>query len=201
MLPHGKFIQHWESNPAKNGLLADCVNQSSSSAHAEEWSAVAIGLGSDFCHFVKFTPYNHFILPYAELLQMVCLFVGWLVVFEMFVFLFIVRVAPQITTQPQVGSVTEGDNVTLSCNASGNPVPTISWTRDGSLVSSGDQRISFEAGNRQLTITNVNSADSGAYRCVADNSEGNDTSNATTLDVKCKYTSSVQTRSGYIRVA
>ena len=80
---------------------------------------------------------------------MVFLLVGWLVVFEMFVFfLFIVRVAPQITTQPQVGSVIEGDNVTLSCNASGNPVPTISWRRDGSLVSSGDQRISFEAGNR-----------------------------------------------------
>ena len=185
----------------KSGLLADCVNQSSSSAHAEEWSAVAIGLGSDFCHFVKFTPYNHFILPYAELLQMVCLLVGWLVVFEMFVFLFIVRVAPQITTQPQVGSVIEGDNVTLSCNASGNPVPTISWTRDRSLVSSGDQRISFEAGNRQLTITNVNRTDSGEYLCVADNSEGNDTSNAITLDVKCKYTSSVQTRSGYTRVA
>ena len=186
----------------KNGLLPDCVNQSSSSAHAEEWSAVAIGLGSGFSHFVKFTPYNHsVILSFAELLQMVCLFVGWLVVFEMFVFLFIVRVAPQITTQPHAGSVTEGDNVTLSCNASGNPVPTISWTRDGSLVSSGDQRISFEAGNRQLTITNVNRADSGEYLCVADNSEGNDTSNAITLDVKCKYTSSVQTQSGYTRVA
>ena len=186
----------------KNGLLADCVNQSSSSAHAEEWPAVAIGLGSGFSHFVKFTPYNHSVIVlYAELLQMVCLFVGWLVVFEMFVFLFIVRVAPQITTQPQAGSVTEGDNVTLSCNASGNPVPTISWTRDGSLVSSGHQRISFEAGNRLLTITNVNRTDSGEYLCVADNSEGNDTSNAITLDVKCKCTSSVQTRSRHTRVA
>ena len=186
----------------KNGLLADCVNQSSSSAHAEEWPAVAIGLGSGFSHFVKFTPYNHSVIVlYAELLQMVCLFVGWLVVFEMFVFLFIVRVAPQITTQPQAGSVTEGDNVTLSCNASGNPVPTISWSRDGSLVSSGDQRIRFEAGNRLLTITNVNRTDSGEYLCVADNSEGNDTSNAITLDVKCKCTSSVQTRSRHTRVA
>ena len=106
--------------------------------------------------------------------------------FFFFKFCFFIIVAPLITTQPQGGSVTEGDNVTLSCNASGNPVPEISWTRDGSLVSSGDQRISFEAGNIQLTITNVSRADTGEYRCVADNSEGNDTSNATTLDVQCK---------------
>ena len=78
--------------------------------------------------------------------------------------------------------------MTLSCNASGNPVPKISWTRDESPVSSGDQRISFEEGNRQLTITNVSRADSGEYRCVADN----DTSNATTLDVQCKYTSLIK---------
>ena len=106
--------------------------------------------------------------------------------------LFFITVAPLITTQPQSGPVTEGDNVTLSCNASGNPVPTISWTRDGSLISSGDQRISFEAGNRRLTITNVSRVDSGEYRCVADNSEGNDTSHATTLDVQCKYTSLIK---------
>ena len=105
-------------------------------------------------------------------------------------FLFIV--APLITTQPQSEPVSEGKNVTLSCNASGNPVPAISWTRDGSLVSSGDQRISFEAGNRGLTITNVSRVDSGEYRCVADNSEGNDTSNATTLDVQCEYTSLIK---------
>ena len=73
----------------KSGLLADYVNQSSSSAHAEEWSAMAIGLGSGFCHFVKFTPYNYFILPYniqSCFKWSVCWLVGWLVVFEMFGF-------------------------------------------------------------------------------------------------------------------
>ena len=109
-----------------------------------------------------------------------------------FNFVFFIIVAPLIRTQPQGGPVTEGDNVTLSCNASGNPVPSISWTRNGSLLNSSVPRISFEAGNRQLTITNVNRADSGEYRCVADNSEGNDTSNATTLDVQCKYTSLIK---------
>ena len=98
-------------------------------------------------------------------------------------------VAPLITTQPQGGPVTEGDNVTLSCNASGNPVPTITWTRNGSVLTSSVPRISFGAESRELTITTINKADSGEYRCVANNSEGNVTSNAATLDVQCKYTS------------
>ena len=105
--------------------------------------------------------------------------------------MFLIIVAPLITTQPQGGPVTEGDNVTLSCNASGNPVPTISWTRNGSLLNSSVPRISFGAESRKLTITIINRADSGEYRCLADSNVGNDTSDAATLDVKCKFKLSV----------
>ena len=105
--------------------------------------------------------------------------------------MFLIIVAPLITTQPQGGPVTEGDNVTLSCNASGNPVPSISWTRNGSLLNSSVPRISFGAESRKLAITSINRADSGEYRCVADSSVGNDTSEAATLDVKCKFKLSV----------
>ena len=75
--------------------------------------------------------------------------------------------------------------MTLSCNATGNPVPTISWNRDGSPVNK-DGRISFSNEKKQLTIMNVSRIDSGEYRCVAENRVGNDTSNAT-LNVQCKY--------------
>ena len=92
---------------------------------------------------------------------------------------------PSITTHPQGGTVKEGDNVTLSCNATRNPVPTISWTRDGSPVDTSG-RISFTADKKQLTITNVSRTDSGEYRCVARNRVGNDTSNAADLVVQCK---------------
>ena len=78
--------------------------------------------------------------------------------------------------------------MTLSCNADGNPVPTISWTRDGSPINAtgSNYRISFSEDKKQLTIANVSRTDSGEYRCVASNKLGNDTSNAATLDVQCK---------------
>ena len=66
-------------------------------------------------------------------------------------------------------------------------MPSISWTKSGSVITaSGDGRISFGPENKQLTIANVTRQDSGEYRCVANNSLGNDTSNAATLDVQCK---------------
>lgn len=94
---------------------------------------------------------------------------------------------PSITTHPQVlgDTVREGDNVTLSCNPTGDPVLTISWTRNGSLVNTS-ARISFSDNNKKLTIMNVNRTDSGEYRCVARNRVGSDTSNAANLDVHCK---------------
>ena len=100
----------------------------------------------------------------------------------------IVTDKPEITAHPQGVAKTEGDNVTLSCNATANPVATISWTRDGSPVDTGGNspRISFSNDIKQLTITNVHRKDSGEYRCVARNSLGNDTSNAASLDVQCK---------------
>ena len=81
--------------------------------------------------------------------------------------------------------------MTLSCNATGNPTPSISWTKDGSAINS--PRISLLSDSKQLTITNVNRDDSGDYRCVANNSIGAVvTSDAATMDVQCKY-------SGFLR--
>ncbi|XP_020608165.1 hemicentin-2-like [Orbicella faveolata] len=95
---------------------------------------------------------------------------------------------PEITARPQVKTTTEGDNVTLSCNTTGNPVPTISWTINGTPVDRRDNpRISFSERKQQLIITNVSRTDSGEYRCAASNSLGNDTSNTTSLDVQCKW--------------
>ncbi|XP_020610394.1 Down syndrome cell adhesion molecule-like isoform X2 [Orbicella faveolata] len=92
---------------------------------------------------------------------------------------------PTITVQPQAHEKTEGDTVTLSCKADGNPVPTISWTVNGSPISVRDNsRISFSENKQQLTVRNVERTDSGVYRCVASNKFGNATSDAASLDIQ-----------------
>ena len=101
---------------------------------------------------------------------------------------FIVTDQPEITVHPKAETEPEGENVTLFCNADGNPPPTISWTRNGSPVNTTiNSRISFSEDKKNLTITDVNRTDSGEYRCVASNELGNDSSNNATLDVQCKY--------------
>ena len=97
---------------------------------------------------------------------------------------------PEITTHPKNVTTTEGDNVTLSCDAAGNPVPTILWTKHESALSS-NSRISLSPDNKQLTITNVSRTDSGEYRCLASNNLGNDTSNTANVDVQCKFSEKI----------
>ena len=94
---------------------------------------------------------------------------------------------PSIITHPLGVTIREGQNITLSCNASGNPVPTISWTIHGHPVNtSHNPRISFSDDKKQLIITNVSRTDSGEYRCVAKNRVGSDISDASIVDVQCK---------------
>ena len=101
-------------------------------------------------------------------------------------FIFCIAVAPQITVHPQNATTTEGENVTLSCNATGDPAPLVYWTKSGSIISiSSGPRISFGADNKTLTIMNVSRGDSGQYRCVANNSAGENISITATLDVQC----------------
>ena len=77
--------------------------------------------------------------------------------------------------------------MTLTCDADGNPIPTFSWTKDGSVVNT-TLRITFNENNKNLTITNVSRGDSGEYICVATNNVKIVQSNSSTLNVQCKDT-------------
>ena len=98
----------------------------------------------------------------------------------------------KVSFHPLTARTREGDDLTLSCKASGNPEPTISWTRNGfSVDTRNNSRIRLTVlsdTNIQLNITNVSRTDSGEYRCVASNIIGNDSSNVVKLDIQCKNT-------------
>ena len=98
---------------------------------------------------------------------------------------------PAFTTYPQNQTVREGDNVTLFCNATGNPRPSISWTIDELTVNiTVYSRISLTSDNKQLTVKNVSRTDSHhKYRCQANNSVGTITSDPASLTVQCEYDS------------
>lgn len=73
-------------------------------------------------------------------------------------------------------TVEESEAATFHCTATGNPVPTIKWIKDGMTVGVG-KTLSFEASRNQ----------SGKYLCSADNGLGTSINASATLGVQCKY--------------
>ena len=63
--------------------------------------------------------------------------------------------------------------MTLTCGVSGNPRPTVTWTRNGDTL---------EVGN-SLSVYNINRFSAGEYSCTADNSIGPPVSAVITMDV------------------
>ncbi|XP_039636389.1 LOW QUALITY PROTEIN: protein turtle homolog A [Perca fluviatilis] len=77
--------------------------------------------------------------------------------------------APPTFTQapPAVMEALVGSHLSLACVANGNPTPTITWLKDGSVI----QRINYQEGALSLRAVSMQSA--GQYTCHASNSEGN----------------------------
>ncbi|XP_015257287.1 PREDICTED: protein turtle homolog A-like [Cyprinodon variegatus] len=80
--------------------------------------------------------------------------------------------APPPVVQALVGSF-----LSLDCAANGNPAPTITWLKDGSVIPS----INYQGGALSLPAVTTQSA--GLYACHASNSEGN-VSRVTTVKIK-----------------
>ena len=73
----------------------------------------------------------------------------------------------------------EGSLVTITCEASGKPLPDVTWIRNGVLESSENKAAS-------LKFANINRTDAGQYTCRANNSV-KVTFMDTTIVVYCKY--------------
>ena len=76
----------------------------------------------------------------------------------------------------------EGDIASFSCQATGEPIPTISWYFNGVLLVNGTEHmismmsLSTTTISNTLTIMNVQSSDVGTYTCNATNVVSSDTS-------------------------
>ena len=109
-------------------------------------------------------------------------------------------VAPTITTpmEGQEFNITEGSNGSITCTATGYPVPTVVWQNsDGSslsnnrLVSGSPVISSTGVGNEssvsvELMVIGAMRVDTGMYRCSVNNIVNN-TTRFITLTIQCKY--------------
>uniref|UniRef100_A0A4W5MQW6 Immunoglobulin superfamily member 22 n=1 Tax=Hucho hucho TaxID=62062 RepID=A0A4W5MQW6_9TELE len=72
-------------------------------------------------------------------------------------------------------TLTEGENLHLSCHVHGSPPMKIQWMKDRKdLKNTSSSKISFADGGQEakLEIREVTKSDSGQYRCVATNKNG-----------------------------
>ena len=90
-------------------------------------------------------------------------------------FPFSFTVPSSITQITQDQNITEGGNVTLSCQVSGVPTPTVSWIKPGGQRHNG----------HMLEVTHINRSQAGEYKCEASNECGNATETAN-INVQCK---------------
>ncbi|NXC95091.1 TITIN protein, partial [Certhia familiaris] len=89
-------------------------------------------------------------------------------------------------------TVTEGESVTLECQISGHPQPTVMWYReDYKIESSMDFQITFKAGLARLVIREAFAEDSGRFTCTATNKAG---SVSTSCHLHVKVTEEIETR-------
>ena len=96
--------------------------------------------------------------------------------------LYHISVPPRITVLPARQSrITLGTNFTLTCNASGDPTPSITWTKEGLTAAQ------FNVSGHKLSLVNVKREDVGSYKCTADNGYGTPATSLAVVDVKCEY--------------
>uniref|UniRef100_A0A3Q3E9X2 Neuregulin 2a n=1 Tax=Hippocampus comes TaxID=109280 RepID=A0A3Q3E9X2_HIPCM len=94
--------------------------------------------------------------------------------------------------------VDEGSKFTVKCEASGNPLPTYRWFKDGNeLKKSKKIRIKNSQKNSRLQISRAKLEDSGNYTCVVENLLGKDNSTGT-INVQ-SITTTLSPGSGHAR--
>ena len=94
-------------------------------------------------------------------------------------------VTPTISLEVMDQAENEEDTASFTCQATGEPVPTISWYFNSTLLANGPKHTISETSvnttttttiSSTLTIMSVESSDVGTYTCDATNVVSSDTS-------------------------
>ena len=93
-------------------------------------------------------------------------------------------VSPRVEAVPEV-TVKEGEEGLLECEVTGNPKPSVVWSRRGSELPQSSHTSCPAASC--LTINSVEREAGGSYRCTADNGVGQADNADIKLVVQCKY--------------
>jgi len=74
----------------------------------------------------------------------------------------------------------EGDDVPLHCDANGDPIPLVTWKKDGQILQQNNTTTS-------IFITNIELRDAGTYICIAKNRAGSLSQSILVRVIRCKY--------------
>ena len=96
-------------------------------------------------------------------------------------------VPPSLTARAGDQALVEGDpaTFTLSCSASGEPTPNITWTKVLE-IGSDSEVLFYETPSSPFERSN-NRSNEGTYRCTADNGIGSPVNHTASLTINGEY--------------
>ena len=119
----------------------------------------------------------------------------WCLIYIYSIYYITLTVVPDIAALEPNVTVIEGSMATLTCSATGDPVPFQSWSWNGNVLTSGG-RYQISGNGSVLTVEQVTEAqDEGVFTCHASNEAGEDSATVT-LNVLSKQVTAISSYHG-----
>ena len=96
--------------------------------------------------------------------------------------LYLIHLAlPLVLKSPKDVNATLDQTITLTCKATGKPVPTTTWLKNGKPI------LNTKVAASQLVLPSLTAEDDGIYQCQFNNVVGHTLSDPCRVKVYCKY--------------